>query len=449
MNKWIKTKYTGIRYREHPTRKHGVRKDRYYTIRYKLDGKDREEKLGWETDWAKAELARKEQGNATGRTLEQEAILRFSELKGNRESGKGPFTLEEKQGSELAKREAKAREKEAEDRAVMPFSAVWEKYIAQAEADGKKSVVREKSFYSNWIEPAIGNKPIAEIAAFHLEDIKRKMKKEGKREMKGEKPGLSPRSIHYCLAVIRQAFNFATRHGFYAGRNPVENVKKPTEDNRRMRFLTFDEAESLLGKIKSASVDCWRITLISLHCGLRFGEIASLVWGDVDSGKNCLCVRNPKNGRTRFVFMTEEVKTALSEMEKGAWSDLVFPARKSKERETGLVRDGQRRRQISDTFDAAVEGLKMNEGIDDPRQRVCFHTCRHSYASWLVQGGTDLFTVKELLGHKSLSMTERYSHLQPETLQKAVNGLNRQLVVESEKRKAQSRSNVVAMPSSV
>jgi len=128
--------------------------------------------------------------------------------------------------------------------------------------------------------------------------------------------------------------------------------------------------------------------------------------------------------------------------------DLVFPARKSKERETGLVRDGQKRRQISDTFDAAVEGLKMNEGIDDPRQKVCFHTCRHSYASWLVQGGTDLFTVKELLGHKSLSMTERYSHLQPETLQKAVNGLNRQLVVESEKRKAQSRSNVVAMPSS-
>jgi hypothetical protein len=59
----------GVRYRQHPTRKHGIRKDRYYTIRYKLEGRDREERLGWESEWAKAEQVRKEKGEATGRSL--------------------------------------------------------------------------------------------------------------------------------------------------------------------------------------------------------------------------------------------------------------------------------------------------------------------------------------------------------------------------------------------
>ncbi len=70
MAKWTNTKHEGVRYREHPTRKHGVRKDRYYAIRYYVDGKRKEESLGWETDWQKAEIARKEQDEATGRTLE-------------------------------------------------------------------------------------------------------------------------------------------------------------------------------------------------------------------------------------------------------------------------------------------------------------------------------------------------------------------------------------------
>ena len=72
-----------------------------------------------------------------------------------------------------------------------------------------------------------------------------------------------------------------------------------------------------------------------------------------------------------------------------------------------------------------MEDLGLNKGITDRRQRVYFHTCRHTFASWHVTAGTDLYTVKELLGHSVIAMTERYSHLAPGTLQNATRTLER------------------------
>lgn len=407
MSKWTKTKFKGIRYREHPTRKYGQRKDRYYTIRYKLDGKDREERLGWESEWAKAEVARIERGEATGRSLEAEALVRLSDIRSNQKSGKGAFTLKEKREDELAKKEAESREKAETERRAMHFAAVWETYQEQAIADGKKSLDREASLYAHWISSVIADKPLTEIATIHLERIKSNM---GKAEA-------APRSIQYCLAVIRQVFNFATRRDLYQGPNPVGKVKMPTVDNRRMRFLTKDEADNLLKELEnSRRKTSRRITLLSLHCGLRFGEIAALTWGDVDFERETLCIRNPKNGRTRFAYMTTTVRSELGALRAeldgiGACDrcDLVFPDRK-----------GGRRKQMSDAFDRAVDALRLNDGITDPHQKICFHSCRHSFASWLAQGGTGLMVLKELLGHKSLSMTERYAHLLPDHLRGAV-----------------------------
>jgi site-specific recombinase XerD len=75
----------------------------------------------------------------------------------------------------------------------------------------------------------------------------------------------------------------------------------------------------------------------------------------------------------------------------------------------------------------------LNKGVDDIRLRVTFHTLRHTFASWLVEAGTDLYCVKELMGHSDFKMTSRYSHLGQNTLQDAVNRLGmtlRQKIVE-------------------
>ncbi|MFZ0931365.1 MAG: site-specific integrase [Syntrophobacteraceae bacterium] len=402
----FKSTYPGVYFRKHPTNKHGVRADQYFFLRYKLNGKELEEGIGWAS-----------QGHTA-----REASSILSELKENRRNGTGPVTYREMRHIKEAEAKAEAEERKAEaeqkaeaERKAMPFANIWGQYLGQTKADGKNknSYEREVSLYTHWIQPVIWNKPLAEIAPIHLEKIKSNM----------GKAGAAPRSVHYSLAVIRQVFNFATRNELFTGANPVSKVKKPIGDNRRMRFLTQAEAEDILRELQGVP-DSRRITLLSLHCGLRFGEIASLTWADVDLVRGTLCIRNasrsdvdgPKKSHTRFAYMTEAVKAEFSNMEPSNKADLVFPDRK-----------GNRRKQMSDAFDRAVERLGFNEGINDRRQQVCFHTCRHSFASWLVEGGTSLFTVKEMLGHKTLAMTERYSHLQPETLQRAVNELDRQL----------------------
>jgi integrase len=70
-----------------------------------------------------------------------------------------------------------------------------------------------------------------------------------------------------------------------------------------------------------------------------------------------------------------------------------------------------------------VAELGFNKGITDARQKLVFHSLRHTFASWLVQRGTPIYEVAKLLGHSTVRMTERYSHLAPDTVRQAALGL--------------------------
>ncbi len=67
--------------------------------------------------------------------------------------------------------------------------------------------------------------------------------------------------------------------------------------------------------------------------------------------------------------------------------------------------------------------MEFNSGVTDPRQRVCFHTLRHTFASWLAIQGEPLLAINELLGHKTLVMTMMYAHLMPDQKRRAVERL--------------------------
>ncbi|WP_084312934.1 tyrosine-type recombinase/integrase [Desulfobulbus elongatus] len=85
-----------------------------------------------------------------------------------------------------------------------------------------------------------------------------------------------------------------------------------------------------------------------------------------------------------------------------------------------MNRNGQKINTISKTFPRIVDMIGLNDGVTDPRDKVVFHTLRHTFASWLVQSGVQLHIVGELLGHSTLEMTRRYSHLTPEIKSAAV-----------------------------
>lgn len=397
---WVKSKYPGIRYRLHATRKHGIQADKYYVLTYKRDGKTKTEALGWSSE---------------GMTLDL-AIEAMAEIKANRRTGTGPDTLSEKKRLALeAKQVAEAErqrieaEKAAADHAETErirlesgsvFNIVVDQYCKSHSE--KKSLGNEKLILRLWVQPVVGAKRLQEITMLDIERIKRNMLKAGR----------AVRTVQYTFAIIRQVFNYAKERKIFDGESPTKGVKLPKVDNRRMRFLSSDEANSLLCELKKNSMTSYRVSLLSLYSGLRFGEIAGLRWQHVDIENRQIVILDPKNGKTRFSFMADAVCQMFSEMEPGKANELIF-----------ATKDNRSMKQVSDSFMAAVNRLNLNDGVEDRRMKVVFHTLRHSCASQLAMSGADLPTIQAVLGHKTLAMTERYSHLSNQHIKNAIDRL--------------------------
>jgi len=408
--KWVGTKYKGVRYYKHPIRKHGVNKDRYFAIRYQKEGKRIEEGIGWAS-----ELDPKDKKNWT---VEKVAIV-LAELKEAAKGLKeGPSRLSEKRAIAEEKSRKEKAEAELQKIASLSFKEIFgDHYFPIARQNKTKQAwLTEESLFKLWIEPVIGNLPLKDISPIHLERIKKNMADAGK----------SPRSVAYALSVIRQLYNFTKNIGLYFRECPVHKVKIPRQDNRRQRFLSHEEADTLLNALQEKSPILHDMALLSLHCGLRAGEVFSLTWADIDIEQGSIFIRNPKNGRNRYAYMTDAVKNMLSNRKAVKDSELVFPSR-----------NGVRIDRASKTFDRIVEELGFNKGITDTRQKVVWHSLRHTFASWLAQDGVNLYVIKELLGHSQISMTERYSHLQQGTLQDAVKILERGITTAGQKEAGQ------------
>ncbi len=320
---------------------------------------------------------------------EKKAVARLSELKEAQRTGIGEITLAGKRrvAKEKADVEAMVLEQMAKDN--ITFSEVFQRYIEQAFEDKeKKTCIEEQSKYNKWILPLFKNKPLKEISLFMLEKLKKCMADEEK----------APRTITYVLALIRQVFNYAKNHDLYHGDNPVSKVKKPSEDNRRVHFLSHEEADLLLNELARVSPMLYNISLLSLHCGLRAGEIFNLEWSDIDFANETILIKDTKSGRNRNAITTKNVKTMFEKMDKYDHTNIVF-----------LSRKGEKTTEVSRSFDRAIDKLGFNKGIMARRQKVVFHTLRYTYASWLVISGVDLYTIQRLMGHSTISMTEIFA----------------------------------------
>ena len=386
--RWTSTNYPGVRYREHKTRKHGVQWDKYFSIYYRVAGKRREEGLGWASEGWSA----------------KKASIQLAKLKEAQKTGQGPQTLDESRRLETERKEKREQEKRLAQREGVTFQTIFDDHYLPIAKQNKKPVSwkQEETLLKTWISPVIGSLPLKDISPFHLEKIKKELA-DAKR---------APRTIQYALATVRQVFNFAINHDLYSGGNPVPKVKMPKVDNKRIRFLTHNEADRLLEVLSKTSSQLYEMSLISLNCGLRSGEIFALRWVDLDLYRGTISVLDSK-GWNRVIPMTNTIKEMLSSKPKGNPDDLIFPNRL-----------GNQKVWMSKSFARVVDELGLNNGISDRRHRVTFHTLRHTYASWLVEKGVDLYTVKELLGHSTLTMTERYSHVAPGALQAAVRKLD-------------------------
>jgi integrase len=174
-------------------------------------------------------------------------------------------------------------------------------------------------------------------------------------------------------------------------------VKLPKVDNGRLRYLTPGELKNAL----RAAPEWMRAPLaLAALTGCRRGELLSLRWDDVNVERKVMFIAETKNGEPKAVplnLLAIEVLECLPQTD-----DLVLP---------GV--DGPR-------LSVETKRLLKRLGIKD----ASFHTLRHTAASWAVMQGADLYSVGQLLGHKTLKMTKRYAHLSPGYMQNVAGKLD-------------------------
>lgn len=427
---WKGTRFKGVRYYEHSTRKHGVSKDRYFAIRYQKDGKRIEEGIGWTS-----ERDPKDKKNWTA----EKAALVLAELKGAaRGLIEGPSSLAEKREKATAEKKLQQAEKERLEKENITFGCfMTETYLPQCQRDKKeKTYTNEEGLYRLHLEGTIGNLSFSEISAFHLERIKKDMADHN----------LSNRTIQYVLQLTRQAFHVARKLGVYAGDSPTRNVRWPKLDNMKLRYLTAEQAEILLKALAEKSKTLHDASLLSLHCGLRFGEIAALKWSCVNWDVGTLAILNAKAG-SRIAYLTDRAKEMLEQRKHNIddnlkkdkpdngkpkiTDELIFKKRSGSEGPMA---------QASKVFSDVVDSLKLNEGITDSKQKITFHSLRHSYATHLYESTHDLYLTQRSLGHASGEMTKRYAKMNESRLREGAEAIEKALAVSGKAKKKQQQA---------
>lgn len=223
------------------------------------------------------------------------------------------------------------------------------------------------------------------------------------------KKGNKPASVNRIVAVLKHMFTKANEWEMVDDQvyKKVRQVKLLEANNRRLRFLSKEECKSL---IDACNDHLKPIIITALNTGMRKGEILSLKWDkNVDLRHGFILLEVTKNGERREIHINDTLKDVFLSLPRRIDGGHVFydPI------------TGKPYQDVKRSFASALKRAKITD--------FKFHDLRHTFASHLVMAGVDITTVKELLGHKSLTMTLRYAHLAPNHKSKALDILDQTL----------------------
>src|SRR5437667_10789190 len=183
----------------------------------------------------------------------------------------------------------------------------------------------------------------------------------------------------------------------------MQGIKFLRENNARTRYLSLEESQRLIASCMAPHIRA--MVSVALHSGMRLGEILNLHWYDLDFASGFILVRDSKNGESRHVPMDTILFALFRAYPRRVGADLVFSSSSG-----GRIVD------VRTGFQNACKRAELTD--------LHFHDLRHTFASQFVLAGGDLYILKEILGHKSITMTQRYAHLSPSYKIKAIDRMN-------------------------
>jgi len=271
----------------------------------------------------------------------------------------------------------------------MPFKDFAQMYL-EREGALLKSIRTERNRVLAWARE-FGSRPLGQITRTEIE------------AWRGEKmTRCRPATINRDLSRLRRMFSLAVEWELLE-ESPMAGVRLLKENNARTRYLSLEESNRLIASCIAPHIRA--LVTVALHSGMRLGEILNLRWYDLDFASGFILVRDSKNGESRHVPMDATLSALFRAYPHRLGTDLVFSSRCGGH--------------IVDVRTGFLNSCKRAELTD-----LHFHDLRHTFASQFVMAGGDLYILKEILGHKSITMTQRYAHLSPAYKAKATDHLN-------------------------
>jgi integrase len=269
----------------------------------------------------------------------------------------------------------------------------------------KPKNARNVKQHLNWWKEELGHRQLVEVTAKEIAECRDKLLKEPTYQNKKR----APATVVRYISSLSSVFEVAIKEWHWIEKNPVKLIRKPKVSNSRTRFLSEEECKQLLACCKeSRNPYLYSIVVLALCTGMRRGEILGICWGDIDFDKKLLVLPKTKNGSVRHVPIVGIAYQILRKLfEAEAVIDPTFHVFPSLNWERYL-----------DIRTAWLFALKR-AGIT----QFTFHDLRHSCASFLAMSGATQRDIAEILGHRDMRMTHRYSHLTQthlaETLERA------------------------------
>jgi len=281
-------------------------------------------------------------------------------------------------------------------RPEMPFDKLVDEFL-EKHCKVEKSWYKKDLYLGNSLKRYFKTTPIGKITPYEIKEWRRWRSE--KITNKGTK--ISKAALNRELAFLKTMFNLAVDWGWLVG-NPTEKVKLLKGERKRMRFLINAEISHL---ILNANSYLKPIIITAISTGMRRGEILNLKWKDVDLEHGFIRLEETKNHEPRDLPISEYLAETLKGLKKiQRIGNYVF-----------CKDNGEKRICIKESFKSACR----KAGLEDFR----FHDLRHTAASLLASGGCDIITLQNLLGHKTLAMTQRYAHLIPDKHKKTRAGV--------------------------
>lgn len=283
------------------------------------------------------------------------------------------------------------------------FEEAWEIYKNLApKTNGSAHAEMDNSRWHKHIKSFFSGLRLTEIKTRHILQFRVHL----------ESQGYMPQTVKHYLGQVRRILKKAVQWELYNG--PVPHFEMPKFDNTRYRYLTHDEAARLMQAIAKRSERWHDISLFALATGLRAGEIWRIQKDQISLPDRQIHVMDIKSHRRKITYLPDVAFAIVRKyLNSSNISGYLFESR-----------NGKKIIQVSRSYFLAVEDAGLNCGVTDPLQKVVFHTLRHTFASWLVQEGTPLQVVQQLLGHRTISQTMRYAHLRFDQGVDAIEKLN-------------------------